>query len=324
MKKTYLYLVLALASLIPAKTNGETPETAFAELMVLSYIRGSVPLSFVEHGVVYENIGAFDPAEPFFYKCALVGVARTPYNRHAVIPYKITIGTYGMIVKEMRLGCFQQTGIKSIEIRAHLQSIPQNAFLFCEELETVSFYGNTPHFVSKAAFKGCTKLREIAFPAQLKYIGEQAFDQCVSLKEIYIPKDVEQIGPFAFQNCTSLSKLTFATGHFRIIPQHCFYNCGQLQEVEIPQGVSELGESCFAYSGLKTIVLPATMQVIRHDAFKNTPLVDIICKALTPPKTEGNWSLADLKKYRLHVPPAALEAYRTDPFWSHLTYIEPY
>lgn len=324
MKQIFAYIAIFIFIILPLNVCADSPEALMTELTIFSYLRSGAPLSFANHGIIYENIGAYDPVEPLVYKCALVKVTRTPYERNTLIPYSIRVGTYTMLVERMENACFQQTGIKSINIQAPIRTIPQNAFLFCNELEYVNFNGNSPHFIEGAAFKGCIKLGKIEFPAQLKYIGDQAFDQCLALREIYIPKDVGYIGAYAFNYCNSLEKVTFATGHFRVIPERCFCNCEKLEYVEIPEGVSELGNSCFKYSGLKRVVLPSTLKLIANDALANTPLVDIYCKAHTPPRVGSGWTATDLRRLRLHVPSAALEAYRTDPYWSQLTYIEPY
>lgn len=324
-------LLLSMLSLVAfyhsmfgqSDVNNQSVE-AVGSIVVYQTIKNTVPLSFSYHDVMFETLYQTAPMDPIDFDCRLLGVRHHPFERNLVVPNSIRVGIHSLHPVEMKVGCFQQTGIKSIDLRANIRTIPQNAFMFCDELKNVWFCEDSPHFIEASAFKGCTKLEKINFPARLRYIGDYAFDQCRSLSEIYLPKDLAYLGPYAFNYCTSLRKLTFATGHFRKIPERCFYNCEKLEHVEIPDGVDELGVSSFEYCGLKSIVLPATMRIINHNALSQNPLADIYCQALAPPQVGNGWTTNQLRAIRLHVPAAALNAYRDHPFWSNIPTIEPY
>lgn len=294
-----------------------------AGLAIGSYIEGNIPLTFTLHQVVYENIGCVSPLTPTYFYARVNGPSSYPFERNVLIPDTKHVGIYSFKITDMANMAFQQTGIKSLEVKGEIRTIPQSAFMYCDELETVQFHGNAPKFVDAFAFRGCTKLKSISFPAQLQYIGDYAFQECKSLQSIYLPKDLASLGKYAFKGCTSLSSVTFATGHFRVIPEYCFHDCQNLQSVVIPNGVSTLGEYSFCYSGLKTITLPATMQLIEQYALANTPLTEIKCHAAKPPIVRPNFTYDRLAEITVHVPVGSEQAYLSDTFWKYAARIIP-
>lgn len=321
--------VVALAAVMPVSAQRTTgaEEATFAAAYIYSFIQNTVPLSFCVHDVDYETLYPEHVYDPVNFDCKVLGPMHHQgwgYTRACVIPTVIRVGMYSMHPKEMTNSAFQQTGIKSLDMRARIRTIPHNAFMFCTDLETVKFHGDAPHFIEAAAFRNCTKLRSVTgLPARLRYIGDQAFYQCSSLMEIYIPKDVDYLGEEAFRSCNSLAKVTFATGHFRHIPKECFYNCEQLKEVTIPEGVSSLGINSFYYSGLEKITLPSTMRALYDGCLSQTPLKDIYLHATTPPGVGKVFTGYMVKNIRLHVPASAIAAYRADRFWGLFTHILP-
>jgi len=57
-------------------------------------------------------------------------------------------------------------------------------------------------------FLGCTKLKKVIMPKNLKYIGSSAFKDCKSLTNITIPNGITRIGSIgmlAFSGCSSLT-----------------------------------------------------------------------------------------------------------------------
>lgn len=323
--------VVALAAVMPASVSAQrttgAEEATFAAAYIYSFIQNTVPLSFCVHDVDYETLYPEHVYDPVNFDCKVFGPMHHQgwgYTRACVIPTVIRVGMYSMHPKEMTNAAFQQTGIKSLDMRARIRTIPQNAFMFCTDLEMVKFHGDAPHFIEASAFRGCTKLRLVeGLPAQLKYIGDDAFNQCLALTEIYIPKDVEYIGPRAFNYCQSLSKVEFATGHFRRIPEECFNCCDKLREITIPEGVESLGKNAFNYSGLEKITLPATMRALYDGCLSQTPLKDIYIHATTPPGVGRVFTGRQINSIVLHVPASAIDAYRADPFWRLFPHIQP-
>jgi len=302
-----------------AQTETETKFTT--GVIILSLLENGSPLSFVEHQVEYENLGPVNALVPTVCEARLLKPHKYPYQRALVIPEHISIGVYKFKVTGMGVAAFQQTGVRSVDLKADVRTIPQNCFLYCDALEMVRFRGNAPHFIDAAAFQGCSALKSITFPAQLKRIGTNAFSQCRSLQEVIIPKDVAEIGDYAFYYCTSLKSVTFSSGHFRVIPAYCFQTCESLEEIEIPEGVSTLGEFAFNKSGLRRVTLPASLRRIDRQVFSQTPLSEIRCHSLTPPQVGAGFTREQCARIVLHVPARAEAAYRADVFWKNFSHI---
>lgn len=315
MKKLYnIIAAVALASALTASAQSDGGEV-IAGVYTYSAVQNGVPLSFHHNHIVYENIGQSSVIAPNVFKAKVIWGTDHQFKGPLVIPTHVRIGIYTFDVDRLSSAAFQQTEVTSVVIKAGVHSIPQNCFNFCDKLETVRLESSDIHFIDNAAFNGCIKLRSINLPAGMKRIGDYAFRECLKLEEIIIPKNVVEIGPYAFNRCKSLRSLTFHTGHFRTIPEYCFQTCESLRDVKIPEGVSTLGECSFNQSGLRSITLPSTLRRIESNALSETPITDIYCHAMTPPWVAPNFTYEQCAVIRVHVPAAAVEAYRTDSFW---------
>ena len=133
--------------------------------------------------------------------------------------------------------------IEEVRIYADLQSIGQNAFLYCE------------------------KLKNINFPDSLKQIGECAFQNCVSLESAIMPDGLSVLGISAFSGCTELKTLKLSKS-LTEIPVHAFSSCLQLVEVAVPDGVTSICSYAFANClSLKKITFGENLEKIDVGVF---------------------------------------------------------
>lgn len=316
--RNLIVATVAAASVVSLPCLADDGEGAIVSMGVYSYIQGTVPLSFHRNHVVYENMGNVAPVgDPFHYYCRVLHPTANGIHGPLIIRDRIQINEYAFYPKEMTVGCFQQSDVTSVDIQSgQIRTIPQSAFMFCDELEWVRLHGDCGHFIEQAAFRGCLKMKSIEVSAQLRYVGDYAFTQCMSLQSFVFPKYVEYIGVEAFKGCKSLGKVEFATGHFRVIPDGCFYDCQALTTLVIPEGVSGIGDSAFEWSGLQEITLPATTSAIGTRAFCQTKLTTITLRAVTPPAIAGNaFDDYALPGITLRVPAASVGSYRGHPVW---------
>jgi len=85
-------------------------------------------------------------------------------------------------VKHIPSGAFTNGHlIKEVILPASLESIGNEAFMNCDNLETVTFLGNNVTSIGSHAFQNCTSLRAIAIPSSVTSIGQFAFQNCTSL-----------------------------------------------------------------------------------------------------------------------------------------------
>lgn len=164
--------------------------------------------------------------------------------------------------------------------RAHLLEIPEK------------LNGKTVVAIAKEAFKDCSKINAIKFPATVTTIGDYAFAGCVLLEYLDIPETITSIGVgafygcsgitsvifegtpkieiinnFAFADCTALTSITIPAS-VKTIGDYSFANCTSLTSLTLSEGVTSIGAVAFTQcTALKTLVLPASLESIGDYAF---------------------------------------------------------
>lgn len=105
------------------------------------------------------------------------------------------------------------------------------------------------------AFRYCKSLTNVIFPDTLTTIGEGAFSGCSSLKEVRIPKSVERIMALAFDECPALDAISVAE-------DNTVYDSREGCNAIIRTAANKLIKGC------KNTVIPSTVTVMNHSAFK--------------------------------------------------------
>lgn len=102
------------------------------------------------------------------------------------------------------------TQLESLKIPANVTTIIAESFKGCVNLENVIIVEDSKLVtIGDSTFEGCSKLREINFPASLKNIGEAAFKNCASLDFLSIPNTLTSIGNDAFAGCSKVDSIMF-------------------------------------------------------------------------------------------------------------------
>lgn len=86
-------------------------------------------------------------------------------------------------------------------------------------------------------------------------IYDKAFRNFENLKSAVVPSTVTNIGKQAFEGCTALTKIELPDS-LLIIDTKAFYECEKLVDVKIPSSLTTLGEYAFAYTSIKSAVIP--------------------------------------------------------------------
>lgn len=97
--------------------------------------------------------------------------------------------------------------VKHAVISKGVTIITQNAFCYCENLESITLSDSITE-ISGSAFSNCKSLKRIIIPNSITSIGEYAFFLCSSLTSVIIPESVTSIGYCAFEGCTNLKNIT--------------------------------------------------------------------------------------------------------------------
>ncbi|MDE7440076.1 MAG: leucine-rich repeat domain-containing protein, partial [Clostridia bacterium] len=192
-----------------------------------------------------------------------------------------------------------------LEIPASVEVIGDSAFERCSALRSITVDKDNPKFKNEnnclltkngetlklgcytsvipegvktigiGAFEGCSALTEIVIPDSVKTIAFRAFYNCEKLKSINIPDSVETIGQYAFTYCTALESVNLSNS-ITLINNDVFYGCKNLTSITIPEGVESIRDDAFAYSGLVSISIPASVTSIGRNTFQwCVDLIDI-------------------------------------------------
>lgn len=174
--------------------------------------------------------------------------------------------------------------IKSITLPSTINTINENAFSACLNLETIDLSNCTNlETISDRAFNYCSNLKTVILPANLASFGQNVFSRCPSIEEILVsddsqywtsengilynkdktqlvfypagkaetsftvPSSITSIGSFAFAYNTTLESVDMsACSNLTLIDYDAFYSCSKLNEVILPTSLEEIGRMAFS------------------------------------------------------------------------------
>ncbi len=190
--------------------------------------------------------------------------------------------------------------VTNLVIPQGVETIKKYVFAGCESIESLSLCDvNT---VGESAFRNCTGLEKVTFPASVSEVKSSAFDGCTALAGVYtddlaawcnidytydgdnplnlahtlyydgapvtnlvIPQNVDEIKNYAFQGCESIESVkTGAT----TIGERAFSKCTGINTLTLDVGVEVIGNRAFEYcSGLGEVILPDGVTTVGHGAY---------------------------------------------------------
>lgn len=115
-------------------------------------------------------------------------------------------------------------------------------------------------------FSGCTSLKTIMLPENLKFIATCSFRDCSSLEQVVLPNSLSGMESYVFSGCTSLSFAKLSES-LETIPQGCFEDCSGLKSISIPDCIKELDYASFENSGLQSVAMPEDLVEIGNRCF---------------------------------------------------------
>ena len=161
--------------------------------------------------------------------------------------------------------CFQNAGIKSINIPATLTSLPD--YCFYGSALTSVVIGDQVTAIGSSCFQNCGKLTTVSLPSALEALPTSVFSNCSSLESISIPQTVTSIGSSAFNGCSSLESITLPAA-LKAVSTGMLQNCTSLTEVSLPQGVTALQSSLFnGCTSLEKVTMSPEITSIAQSAF---------------------------------------------------------
>ena len=216
---------------------------------------------------------------------------------------------------------FMSTAVAAIEIPEGVTELPDGVFKNCLSLTEITLPSNLVS-VGGGCFYNCKALTTVNVCADNLTIADRAFYSCESLETInsanplQLSSDISKLG-MEFEGCKSLKAVSVAGG---MIGSFAFDGCESLVSVGIAEGVKTIGEYAFdGCTSLKRILLPASLQEIKHETFRNVVFEGITCLAVTPPSIRDN-TFTDYSAH-LCVPAESMAAYAAATGWKEFSNI---
>ena len=169
---------------------------------------------------------------------------------------------------------------------------------------------NTVRTIENYAFHQSKNLEEIELPSSLTEIGEYAFASS-PLKSILIPEGVKKIGEGCFWRCRYLEEVSLPST-LKKIPRRCFEESFKLRKVTLTDGIKEIDEEAFNETGIASIVIPSSIELIDNLGLTSHSISVITCLGENPCVLSGAsfWGGATI-----YVPKSALARYKQDVEW---------
>lgn len=157
--------------------------------------------------------------------------------------------------------------LTNVVIPASVTRLGRLSFAYCRNLQSVSIPASISE-IGDWAFNYCEALTEVEIMNGVSSIGERAFNNCSTLPTIDIPESINEIGIGAFHRCEALADVTIPSNVVSI-ERHVFAFCRELRGVTLPSGVMTIADSAFTFSGLSSVVFPASIVSVGERAFEH-------------------------------------------------------
>ena len=163
---------------------------------------------------------------------------------------------------------------EEVLLPATASAIKTEAFAGCRRLYRVALSGAGNVGISRRAFRGCKRLRELENAHMLSIIGDFAFDGCARLPAFAFGRDLRKIGEYAFRRCDSMTSILLPSC-VELIGRGAFFGCTELESVAMEDGLAALSRDVFRDCiSLREVAFSSALREIPIGAFRG-------CSALT-------------------------------------------
>ena len=220
-----------------------------------------------------------------FYGC--------PYSDEIIIPSEIE----GQKVCEIADYAFSDSDVKSVYIPSTVTRVNTEAFenaskleeIVCEEggeyisvdgclynsegyillkvpeaKTEIKEYAENIRTISDNSFRN-SSVKEVVLPETVVNIREYSF-AFSGVEKVVIPENVTLISEFAFYGSENLKEVVLPKG-LEEIAANAFGHCSSLTDIYLPYGLTCIEGSAFHCSGLKSVIIPDTVNRITDYAF---------------------------------------------------------
>ena len=164
---------------------------------------------------------------------------------------------------------FCYPNLREVVLSESTHSLGNGAFRDCTGLSKVSFPASLS-FIGGSTFRN-TGLKEVVFPEVTDhdiYIGGYAFADCTALERVKLPRTIEQTGNGVFANCSKLSEVDLSGWTYSgSLGNEMFRNCDSLTNIDF-HTITSINPGMYQdCDGLRNVVIPACVTYLHTDAF---------------------------------------------------------
>ena len=213
-------------------------------------------------------------------------------------------------------GIFYYSSVNTLIIGNEVQKIPDNAFSFTDNIETITIPESVT-YIGGDAFNHCDLLTEVNYNAtNVLYCYPSPFSGCNKLTTFNIGNNVQTLPGNICAN-TKITSINIPNS-VTSIGSSAFSGCEELTSVIISNSVTSIGSSAFSgCTNLTHVTMGNSVTSIGLYAFHGcTDLSVMYCYATTPPSLFGvpftNVTTSDVN---LRVPASATSAYQAADIW---------
>lgn len=164
--------------------------------------------------------------------------------------------------------CSGWKGLKKLTMKEGVEAVGKSAFSDCSSLTDIVWPETTFKTIGDKAFYGIP-ITATNFPNTLVSIGEEAFRTCGNLQSIELPSSMRTVSKMAFFSCPNVTSIIMHDG-LEEIGENAFWNMTKITIFNLPNTLKRVGPGAFASSNLPGLTLPASLEHISCEAFRNT------------------------------------------------------
>lgn len=194
---------------------------------------------------------------------------------------------------------FSRTQLVLVMLPSTVTIVGDECYRGCRRLRSVAF-GPAVMRIGAGAFRGCVNLDLAMAPLArcTRMVSEHAFDGCTSVTSAVVPEMCRELGAHAFAHCTAL-RYARVGDHVRYLREGTFSGCTALDQIDMGDAIEQIGKACFRGCPLrKGVVLPRKLVAIRAHAFRESGINALDLPATTTligeQAFEGCHALADV------------------------------
>lgn len=222
-------------------------------------------------------------------KCTRIGTSAFTNCNLAELtlsPYIETLGVSSFAYNSTITKLVLPEGLKSIDISAFqdwdkleelhipksLDYLAAGAFRYCTNLEKfVIADGSNYKVIGNALVDARTNILKIGtkntiIDSSITDIDSYAFAGAEHLTSIDLPGNITYLPTDTFAGCINLQEVTMSD-NLTSIGNQCFYQCTSLKNIELSSNLQQINVVAFGYSGIESLVIPASVTTLGLNAF---------------------------------------------------------